>query len=57
MLLLLLLLPRPPAATAAAANQGRWLKRHPFSYAVDVATAAAAELQEKHGAKKVGMQG
>uniref|UniRef100_A0A383VKQ0 Dienelactone hydrolase domain-containing protein n=1 Tax=Tetradesmus obliquus TaxID=3088 RepID=A0A383VKQ0_TETOB len=38
-------------------GMGSWLKRHPVEYAIDVVTAAAAELRDKHGARKVGLQG
>lgn len=38
-------------------GMGAWLKRHPADCAIDVVTAAAAELRDKHGARKVGLQG
>jgi 2-methylcitrate dehydratase PrpD len=37
--------------------QGSWFKRHPVENAIDVVTAAAAELREKHAVQKVGLQG
>jgi hypothetical protein len=34
-----------------------WFRRHPIQPAVQLVAAAAAELREKHGVSKVGLQG